>query len=259
MKKVALVLLPFLLMPTLVSAQSLFPTWYEMLNIPAQDAEFPRIIYFVFIPFLGTFTIIWGILTNLKIFQINRVNAILSFIFALALLYSTYLTALTFYLFQAGGVFGVIAFFVLFFGLTSLFSARRIGVSYAKTREVFKDIQKEEEKVINKKIKGSKNLTYITKKITELENLQKKVLAELTNVTKDAGNAEDILNSAVNANEETIRRKYRMGKNRYIEQWSIRYRKSQRRAEELTRKERRLETEITKWKERRDKIIATLR
>jgi len=122
MKKIALTVLVILFVPTLVSAQSLLSNWYTYLNIPAEFATFPNVLYFVFIPFLGTFTIIWGILTNLNIFRLNKVNIILSFLFALALLYSTILTTITFYLFHIGGVFGVIAFFILFFVGTILYS-----------------------------------------------------------------------------------------------------------------------------------------
>ena len=122
MRKIVLTVLVILFIPALVSAQSLFDNWYTYLNIPAEFATFPNVLYFVFIPFLGTFTIIWGILTNLNIFRLNKVNIILSSLFALALLYSTILTTITFYLFHIGGVFGVIAFFVLFFVGTILYS-----------------------------------------------------------------------------------------------------------------------------------------
>jgi len=122
MKKIVLTVLIILFIPALVSAQSLLDNWYTYLNIPAEFATFPNVLYFVFIPFLGTFTIIWGILTNLRIFRLNKVNIILSFLFALALLYSTVLTTITFFLFNIGGVFGVIAFFILFFVGTILYS-----------------------------------------------------------------------------------------------------------------------------------------
>jgi hypothetical protein len=122
MKRIVLTIFVVLFIPALVSAQNLFDNWYTYLNVPTEFATFPNVLYFVFIPFLGTFTIIWGILTNLNIFRLNKVNIILSFLFALALLYSTILTTITFYLFNIGGVFGVIAFFILFFVGTILYS-----------------------------------------------------------------------------------------------------------------------------------------
>lgn len=169
MKKYLPVILLLLLVPISVNAQSLLTEW---LNIPADWTRPPNIIYYVFIPFLGTFVIIWGILTatRAKIFEDKKVNALLSFIFAIALFYSGIMPAIVLYLFNFGGFFGVIAFFVLFFVLTFLFGARKVGIEYKKTKEVYEDIPREDMDRTIKNLKTKfKETDKVGKKIRELE------------------------------------------------------------------------------------------
>lgn len=175
-KKLLPIFLTFLLILSPVSAQSLFREWYEWLNIPEDYSTFPNLFYFVLLPFLGTFTIIWGILTNLKIFKLRKVNVLLSLIFAFSLLYSGILLAITFYLFQIGGFFGVLVFFVLFIVLTSLYSYRRIGEDYIKTKELHEEItEKGLKDTIKVKEKGLKNLEKIRKKEEKLNKDLEKI------------------------------------------------------------------------------------
>ena len=88
--KILLIFLTILLIFSPVSAQSLLENWNEWLNIPADWTRPPNLIYYVLVPFFGTFTIIWGILTGTRarVFENKRVNILLSFIFAIAKLNS---------------------------------------------------------------------------------------------------------------------------------------------------------------------------
>lgn len=211
-------LLPLLFIPALVSAQTFTP-WYEYLNIPQEFTTFPNLLYFVFIPFLGTFTIIWGILTNLRIFSVNRVNILLSFIFAIALLYSTALTTLTFYLFQAGGVFGVIAFFILFFALTTLFTSRRLGVSYEDTRRAYKDIEVAAGHELRDSLKYTKDLRSLGNKIHYLDKLIIKTRGDLAKVKLEAERARSIEQTIMIMSEKQARQKYGRSKQNLIEHY----------------------------------------
>jgi hypothetical protein len=191
MNKRLLVGLSFLLFfPSFVSAQGLFRDWYEYLGIPEEYSRFPELLYFVLIPFLGTFAIIWGILTKLKIFTLHKVNILLSFVFAFALLYSGVLLVITFYLFQVGGFFGIIAFFILFFGLTTLYTYRRTGAEYAKALEIYEKY----DEITKKRKKISKNLTEIEKQIVEKQKEHDEA--------RDRVNA---LNSLVRAIQDNLR------------------------------------------------------
>ncbi len=151
-KKLFLTFSLILFLPILVSAQNL----EQLLHIPSDYSTMPNLLYFVILPFLGTFAIIWGILTNLNVFKNYRVNILLSLIFAFSLLYYGVLLAITHYLFAFGGIFGVIAFFVLFFALSSLYTAKRIGEDYISTQKIFEDykgLKKKEMNILKKQTK----------------------------------------------------------------------------------------------------------
>lgn len=159
------------LLPTLVLAQGLTGNWYDWFNVPAAWATPPNIIYFVFIPFLGTFTIIFGILTatRARIFENKRVNIIISFVFTISLFYFNILPPIILYLFTFGGFFGVVAFFVLFFMLTFLFGARRVGIEYKTTKEIFREIPKEDirktTRLIDRQFKQSEKIRKEIRKV----------------------------------------------------------------------------------------------
>jgi hypothetical protein len=172
-KKILQIFLILLLIFYPVSAQSLFSNWNEWLNIPEDWTKPPNLVYFVFVPFLGTFTIIWGILTStrMRIFEKPKVNVLLSFVFALALFYSGILPAIVLYLFAFGGFFGVVVFFVLFFVLTTLFGYKKIGVEYKEAKEIYK---KADEISVNQK-NISSNLKEIQNKIINKQKEKEKL------------------------------------------------------------------------------------
>ncbi len=174
MKKYLLAVLFLLLIPISVNAQNLLT---RFLNIPENWTEPQNIIYFVFIPFFGTFTVIWGILTSTKakIFENKKVNVLLSLIFAVALFYSGIMPAIVLYLFAYGGVFAVIIFFILFFVLTSLFGAKKIGIAYKETEKVYREAKKIEDV----KVVRAKDLDVLEKK---LEEKQKKLDKAVTDI-----------------------------------------------------------------------------
>lgn len=84
-----------LIIPNLVLAQDrYFSAWFDLadslieaLNIPKDLSRFPALFYFVFLPFIGTFIVIYGILDKLKIFDNKRINVLLSLLFSVSLLY----------------------------------------------------------------------------------------------------------------------------------------------------------------------------
>jgi ABC-type multidrug transport system fused ATPase/permease subunit len=168
MKKYLLVFLFLSLVPVSANAQSILTEW---LNIPADWTRPPNIIYYVFIPFLGTFAIIWGILTATRapIFKNQRVNVIISLVFTIALFYSNILPAIILYLFTFGGFFGVVVFFFLFFVLTTLFATRKVGVSYIKTLKVY-------EKAARTRREEIKKIKDIDKKIDALKKERERLV-----------------------------------------------------------------------------------
>jgi hypothetical protein len=170
--KIMLLFLAIFLIFSPVSAQSLFTNWNEWLNIPADWTRPPNLIYYVLVPFFGTFAIIWGILTGTKakVFDNKRVNILLSFIFAIALFATGIMPAIVLYLFMFGGAFGVIAFFVLFFVLTTLFGTRKIEREYLKTMKIHEKVAKEGIEETIKTRKGELNkLEKIRKKKKDIE------------------------------------------------------------------------------------------
>jgi len=173
MKKYLMGISLLLLIPVSVNAQSLLSRW---LNIPEEWTHPPNLIYYVFIPFVGTFAIIWGILTATRtpIFRNQRVNIIISLVFTVALFYSSILPAIVLYLFSFGGFFGVIAFFVLFFVLTILFGRRKISTEYFKTLKSYKTAAEERRKEINK-------ITDLDKKMDALKEERIKLVGEREN------------------------------------------------------------------------------
>ena len=159
-----------LLIPVSVNAQSLLSRWF---NIPEEWTQPPNLIYYVFIPFLGTFAIIWGILTATKtpIFKNQRVNIIISLVFTVALFYSSILPAIVLYLFSFGGFFGVLAFFVLFFVLTVMFGHRKVSASYFKTLKSYKKAAESRREEINK-------ITDLDKKMEALKKLRNELVTK---------------------------------------------------------------------------------
>jgi len=111
----------------------------------------PELLYFVFLPFISVFAVIFGLLSQIfvKTFP-KKVNVVLALVFALSLLYTGPLMALVGVLFQVGSIFGVIVFFIMFVVLTLLLLYRRTGESYIEAKKIheqYKDIAKQSKKL----------------------------------------------------------------------------------------------------------------
>ncbi len=87
----------------------------QALGLPRAWVNSKVFLKYVFIPFLSIFSIIYGTLTNVKIFPENRINVIISILIALVVLQSGAFTFIVVALFAALGMFSVIVFFFLFF------------------------------------------------------------------------------------------------------------------------------------------------
>jgi hypothetical protein len=108
-----------------VSAQ--YPSWNVLWDpqalaqflFPGMDPQWlriPDVLYYVILPFIAAFTVIYGLLRELRIFRHapNKVNVILAFCMAFLLLPSGIITLLVTILYAGGAALGMIAFGILF-------------------------------------------------------------------------------------------------------------------------------------------------
>jgi len=91
-------------------AQFLFP------GLPPEWLHVPQVIWYVILPFIAVFTVIYGLLRELRIFRYapNKVNIVLAFAMVMLLLPSGVLTFIVVNLYAFGAAFAAIAFFVVF-------------------------------------------------------------------------------------------------------------------------------------------------
>jgi len=204
MKKYLLAILLLLLVPVSVNAQSILTEWF---NIPAEWTRPPNLIYYVFIPFLGTFAIIWGVLTATRapIFRNQRVNIIISLVFTVALFSSSVLPAIVLYLFRLGGFFGVLAFFFLFFVLTFLFGRRKVRAGYIRGLKSYDKVAKERRKEIHKIIDTDKAMDKLIKEHAYLEGELDKADNNLRVVKEWRSNDPRIRNNGFSSKERMLR------------------------------------------------------
>lgn len=130
-KSLLYILILILLFPSLVSAQmgEIVQEWFHL----PEYKEFSDYLYFVFIPFLGTFTIAFGVLTQIGIFKNKKINMVIALIFAFSLLYYGILTYLVHLAYSVGGFLSVIIFVGLFiFGI--IMWAKKKGEDYREGR-----------------------------------------------------------------------------------------------------------------------------
>ena len=197
-----------LILPNFVAAQTtLFDTkWYEYLNIPEEYTRPPNLLYFVILPFLGTFAIIFGILTGTRaaIFQQKRVNVILSLIFSLAIFYAFSLPVLVATLFQIGAGFAVVVFFILFMGLTGLWAYRRTYGAYKATEEIKKKYKSARKARISM-TKDMKKIDERVKKIDkEIKELRDQIDAFSAALMSASPNRRKQLNNLINTRHKRI-------------------------------------------------------
>lgn len=137
-KFLSIFLVVIVLLPHLVLAQEWFSKWKNIFEsiankfrIPEDYMRFPKVIYFVFIPFVGTFTIIYALLTKIRIFEENKFNATIAFLFTFSLLYFGYLLALMEYIYSLSSFTIVVLFSLLLIFAVLMWSLR----TYRRIRE----------------------------------------------------------------------------------------------------------------------------
>jgi len=106
-----------------IDLQNYLGSWFSIPNLvkflfpgyPDEWLRIPEIIFYVIIPFITAFTVLYGLLIELKIFRNQpKVNTVLAFAMAFLLMPSGILTQVV-TIFYAGGAFiGVMAFIVVF-------------------------------------------------------------------------------------------------------------------------------------------------
>lgn len=91
-------------------AQFLFP------GLPPEYLRIPQIIWYVIVPFIAVFTVIYGFLQELRLFRYtsNKINIVLAFAMSLLLLPSGALTFIVVQLYSFGAAFAAIIFGIVF-------------------------------------------------------------------------------------------------------------------------------------------------
>ena len=178
LKRFGAVFFMFLLafLPTITLAQigSNFPefpfqTWWNpdalatILGNPAEWQSIPKVIYYVFVPFLVAVTVVYGILTEIRIFRKYnawKINLILSVAMAFLLLPSGILTTIVSYFYAAGTFIGLVGFGVLFIFGTIMWV---YGTGHRIWGEQVPD-------AILKRREARRKMNEINKRLEELEN-----------------------------------------------------------------------------------------
>jgi len=107
-----------------IDLQNYLGSWFNVETLvkfifpgfPDEWLRIPNVIYYVFIPFITAFTVIYGLLKELRIFRLapNKVNIMIAFSMAFLMMPSGMLTWIVTYFYVAGAFIGVIAFMVVF-------------------------------------------------------------------------------------------------------------------------------------------------
>jgi len=171
-KKYMLFSILLFLIPSLVSAQY-FRNWYEWLHVPPEYSRPPDILYFLILPFLGVFAIVWGVLTKIEIFKQHRVNLLLALIFALSMVYYGHLFKFVHFLYSIGSFFAFLAYAFLFFSGVWLFSKRKVRDWKSSELRELKEAERELRELRENLKEVNRELTYETNEKT-IEQLKQK-------------------------------------------------------------------------------------
>lgn len=138
-------------------AQFLFP------GMNPEWLRIPDVLYYVILPFIAAFTVIYGLLKELRIFRnvANKVNIVLAFVMAFMLLPSGVLTYIV-TIFYAGSAFvGMMAFGIVFL----------VGIiiwAYGTSYRIWSEFSPE---TIGKEVKGyNKKLVNLERRRIEIRN-----------------------------------------------------------------------------------------
>lgn len=106
------------------NVQNYLGSWFNVESLvkfifpgyPDEWLRVPQVIYYVLIPFVTAFTVIYGLLKELRIFRLapNKINIILAFCMAFLMMPSGILTWIVTVFYTAGAFIGVIGFMVVF-------------------------------------------------------------------------------------------------------------------------------------------------
>jgi len=228
MKKHLVVLSVFLLLPTLVSA-SLVDMFSRSLSIPG-GYSIKDLIYLYVIPFIGTFVIVFGLLSKTGIFDNRKINIILAFLFGLALLYTGTMLKLAQFLYKFGAFATTIAFFALFLIGIWMYGKKKVygtktnpgwkrqytdmegsAKELKKNQKILQESQKELDHIkkrlkdIQSKISRMTNSPDAKKKLISMKSKleQKKVDLE-TKITESKGKVTSIAQSVKEKAEEVV-------------------------------------------------------
>ncbi|MBD3155475.1 MAG: hypothetical protein GF368_02365 [Candidatus Aenigmarchaeota archaeon] len=198
MKKLIPFILILLLIPSILAI-----TWptrsllQDIRNAMAGSPVWPydslrNVFFFVFIPFWGVFAVTFGLLTNLQIFHLKRVNLLLSILFAMSLLYYGALLWLVSLIYTLTGMFTTVAFFVIFVVGVYLFGRKKKSGWEAEIQNV-EDLSKEIKRV-RKHLKEAEDELRIVRedltdtrspnRIKQLKEREKRLLNTVDNLRK---------------------------------------------------------------------------
>jgi len=183
-------ILPLILLLTITPVfAGYFDNWYKWLHIPPNYVKTPDLLYFLVIPFLGVFIIVWGLLTRIGIFgkELKNVNMLLAFVFTVSSIYYGWVFKVVHFLFGIGSFFAFGAFAIMFFVGIKLFAKKKINVNWKGS--ALKQLKAKEEELKNlreelKSVEDDKK-GEIRTKISDAEKELKSLRDEIERKTDD--------------------------------------------------------------------------
>ena len=178
MKKQLVVLSVLLLLPALASA-SLVDMFSRSLGIPG-GYSIKDLIYLYVIPFVGTFVIVFGLLSKTGIFDNKKINIILAFLFGLALLYTGTMLKLAQFLYKFGAFTSTLAFFALFLIGIWMYGKKKVYGTKEKPgwRRQYADMERgaKDLKSSQKSLQSSeKRLDYVKKRLRDIQSRLRRI------------------------------------------------------------------------------------
>jgi len=198
MKKLVILTLVLLLLPITLAftwpSRSIIKDISDSLaGNPVWPYDNPKNIFFyVFIPFIGSFAIFYGLLVRLKVFTLKKVNLLLAIMFSLSMLYYGGLTYIVSLFYSIGGFIIVTAFFVIFIVGVYLFgkgkkagwqeevnTAEGLSKEITKTRKLIKE-KEDELRIVREDLTDTRS----SSKIKQLKEREKRLLITIDNLRK---------------------------------------------------------------------------
>lgn len=212
MRKLIVVTLFLILIPSIVLAI----TWpsrniiADIQNALAGNPIWPydnlrNVFFYVFLPFWGSFAIFYGLLVQLRIFKLKKVNLLLALVFSMSMLYYGALTYIVSLFYTFGGFVTVIAFFVVFIVGVFWFGKKKeggwrqdaenaagISKEIISARKLLKE-KEDELRIVREDLTDTRSQT----RIVQLKEREKRLLLTIDNLRKQI--------VEMKSKEETIR------------------------------------------------------